>query len=192
MKKTMKTLLKSIITAVLCAAVVIVGIRAESGTACAAEKKVPLKVVFDKTAVTLVKDLNDTKYNPGRVGESAKLKKLKEKWGGPSKKEVSENGLTYYTWKKGKTSVKVNDQADKGYIGGISIDIGDKNGSMCGIKIGMKKADAVKKLQKLFGKEKVEVVEAEDGEYILATSVYLPVHFGLSDGKVTDMSWGRS
>lgn len=174
------------ITAVLCAAVVIAGIRTESGTACAAAKKVPLKVVFDKTAVNLIKDLN------GGHGDTAKLKKLEEKWGRPSKKKAGD-GTTSYTWKKGKTSVEVNDYlAEKGCIGSIHISIEDKNGSMCGIKIGMKKTDAVKKLQKLFGKEKVEVVEAEDGEYILATSGYLPVHFGLSDGKVTDMSWGRS
>lgn len=57
----------------------------------------------------------------------------------------------------------------------------------------MKKADAVKKLQKLFGKEEVEVIEAEDGESISATAGgYMPFGFGLSEGKVTGMGWSRS
>lgn len=54
----MKTLLKSMLAAVLCAAMIIAGISTGAGTACAASKKAPLKVVFDKKAVNLIKDLN--------------------------------------------------------------------------------------------------------------------------------------
>lgn len=57
------------------------------------------------------------------------------------------------------------------------------------LKTGMKKADAIKKLQKSLGKKAV----SEDGEYIMALAgPYMPVQIGLSDGKVSYISWFRS
>lgn len=177
----MKTLLKSMLAAVLCAAVISTG----AGTACAASKKAPLKVVFDKKAVNLIKDLNTS---TGR-GDTPKLKKLEESWGRPSKNK-DESGITTYTWKKGKTSIEITDyDVEKGGIGSITISIEDKNGSLCGVKTGMKKADAIKKLQKSLGKKAV----SEDGGYIMALAgPYMPVQIGLSDGKVVSISWFRS
>lgn len=181
----MKTLLKSMLAAVLCAAVIIAGISTGAGTACAASKKVPLKVVFNNSAVNLITDLNTS---TGR-GDTPKLKKLEEKWGSPSKKK-DDSGMTTYTWKKGKTAIEITDyDAEKGGIGSISINIEDKNGSLCGVKTGMKKADAVKKLQKSLGKKAV----SEDGEYIMALAgPYMPVQIELSDGKVISIIWFRS
>ncbi len=181
----MKTLLKSMLAAVLCAAMITAGISTGAGTACAASKKAPLKVVFDKKAVNLIKDLNTS---TGR-GDTPKLKKLEEKWGSPSKKK-DESGMTTYTWKKGKTSIEITDyDVEKGGVGSISINIEDKNGSLCGVKTGMKKDDAIKNLQKSLGKKAV----SEDGEYIMAlTGPYMPVQIGLSDGKVSSITWFRS
>ena len=181
----MKTILKSIIAAILCAAVVIAGISTGSGTAFAASKKVPLKVVFDKTAVSLIKDLNTS---TGR-GDTPKLRKLEEKWGKPSKKKDG-YGMTTYTWKKGRTSIEVTDyDVEKGGVGSISINISDKNGSLCGVKVGMKKANAIKKLEKSLGKQAVQ----EDEEHISALAgPYMPVSIELTDGKVASISWGRS
>lgn len=98
--------------------------------------------------------------------------------------------MTTYTWKKGKTSIEITDyDVEKGGVGSISINIEDKNGSLCGVKTGMKKDDAIKNLQKSLGKKAV----SEDGEYIMAlTGPYMPVQIGLSDGKVSSITWFRS
>ena len=78
---------------------------------------------------------------------------------------------------------------ETGGVGSISINIEDKNGSLCGVKTGMKKDDAIKNLQKSLGKKAV----SEDGEYIMAlTGPYMPVQIGLSDGKVSSITWFRS
>lgn len=200
-----KKTLKAVIAFMLCAAAIITSISAGTGTVCAQGKKIPLKVGFNGVEIVLVKDIN----SGGR--EDTKIKTLKAKWGKP--KKVEDNGTTaFYTWKKGKTSIEICNNTTKGYVGGITVNIKDKNGSLFGVKVGMKKSAVLKKLKKVAGSKNVVVakegqnfyfnddgeciVEGEptgDDEYIcLASSVYMPVSFDLKNGKVKSISWFRS
>ncbi len=201
----MKTTMKRHITALLCAALVMTGL--EAGTAYAAGKKTPLKVGYRGTTISLIKDLGTS---TGR-DDTPKLSSIKKKWGNP-KKGTSE-GMTTYTWKKGKTSIEITDfDAGKDGVGSITVDIRDKNGSLCGVKVGMKRDAAVKKLQKQFGKKVVLVVKEgqqidmkDDGSYIATGKAtgegetiyvyagpYMPVSIELENGKVTALSFWRS
>ena len=194
----MKKLFKSIIAAVLCAVIVIASIG--TNTAYAA-KKTPLKVTFNGKSINLIKDM----YS----GDAPKIKELEKKWGEAGKKKL-DTYYSEYTWKKGKTSIKITDHGD-GYVGGVTVSVKDKNGAMCGIKVGMKKETALKKLQKLFGEEKViiqtegqsisvdennnPVLEGEptgDGEHILVCIGYAPFGPELKNGKVSSISFWMS
>jgi len=179
----MKTTLKSIITVIICIATAITSISAGMGTACAAGKKIPLKAGFKGTEIILVKDLNSGSR------EDIKIKKLEKKWGKPSKTKRFNENKTSYIWKKGKTSIEItNDSTCKDYVGGIHISIKDKNGSLYGIKVGMKKNMAAKKIKKALG------IKAEyNGESLLVdTGLYAPISFEIKNGKVSSMYWGRS
>lgn len=203
----MKTILKSMTAAVLCAVIMIAGISTESGRAFAAGKKEPFKVGFKNTVVSLIKDVN----HEGARGDTPTIKKLEEKWGKPSKKK--QNSTKVYTWEKGETTISVTDyDAVKGHVGSIHINIGDKNGSLCGVKVGMKTADALKKMEKAFGKKRVVlckegqyavpddndgyVAEGEptgDKEFIsVYAGPYMPIGISLKNGKVSSISWWRS
>lgn len=179
----MKTTLKSIIALIICIATIITSISAGTGTACAAGKKIPLKAGFKGTEIILVKDLN--------IGsrEDTKIKKLEKKWGKPSKTKRLNENETSYIWKKGKTSIEItNDSTCKDYVGGIHISIKDKNGSLYGIKVGMKKNMAAKKIKKTLG------IKAKDDDESLwvDTGCYAPISFEIKNGKVSFMHWGRS
>ena len=205
----MKITLKSIIALIVCIATVITSISAGTGTAYAAEKKIPLKVGFNGEEVTLVNDLNEG----GR--EDTKVKKLEEKWGKPYKTEnLGDDGKICYTWKKGKTSIEIinNGIAEpRVYVGHIYINIKDKNGSLLGVKVGMKTATALKKLKKIAGNKNTILVKkgqelqtdkngnyiakgeaTGDGKSIHVTSIYAPIGFTLKNGKVSSIGFSRS
>ncbi len=203
----MKKELKSLIAFMLCAAAIITSVSAGTGTVSAAGKKIPLKAEFNGTEIVLVKNLN------GDSREDTKIKTLEKKWGKP--KKVKEDGsLTFYTWKKGKTSIEIGNNTPSGnHVGYIKIDIKDKNGSMFGVKVGMKKSEALKKLKKVAGSKNVivtkdgqetwfdkeenkYVTEGEptgNGEYIsLFSEYYITVNFDLKNDKVKSIYWFRS
>ena len=129
----MKKLFRTMIAAILCAAIAIASIGTDTAYAAG---KVPLKVTFNKKSVTLSKDINESI-------KKVSLKILKKKWGKPKKK--TNDGYTTYTWKKGKTSIRYS----AGKFSDIDINIEDRNGEMFGLKIGMTKDAALKRTEKL-------------------------------------------
>lgn len=185
----MKTTLKSIIALIVCIATVITSISAGTGTAYAAGKKLPLKVGFNGTVVTLINDLNTSNR---LTSETPKLKKLKEKWGKPD--QTKHDSRLTSIWKKGETSIQITNSSVKDdEIGGITIDIKDKNGSLFGVKVGMKTATALKKLKKVAGNKNVTLNKDGDDLYIVVVNnTYMPSSFTLTNGKVSSIYWYRS
>lgn len=208
-KKTMK----SIFALILGAFIAISAVNPE--TAYAAGKKMSLNVGFKGKTVNLIKDINNGERNEITIAS------LKKKWGKPKVKKSDDGYFVFYTWKKGKTKIEVGDavvEAGKknysGYVGSISISIKDKNGSLWGVKVGMSKADAMKKIKKALGTKKVlkqkstkdgsieieggwpdvdEVYISQGKDCINAwTGVYMPIGFGIKNGKVSSISFWRS
>ena len=147
----MKQKIKSMLALILCAMFVMTGILSTGAdTAYAADGKVPVKVTFKKTTVTVSKDASD---NDDSLDVT--LETLNKKWGKP-KKPTEDMGFGYvattYTWKKGKSSIKyiVGDGPIHSYF---DVFIYDKNVEIFGVKYGMKKDAALKKLKKLAKKE---------------------------------------
>jgi len=133
MKKTFKT----IIIMILCTIITVTGISAE--TAYAADNTL-IKVTFNKKSVKLKID--------GEKGiKRVKLNTLKDKWGTPE--VYKDEYMERYSWKKGKTEIYYADDLTDPERSLISINADDKNAAICGIKVGMKKAKAVKIMKKL-------------------------------------------
>ncbi len=156
-----KWIMNVMIAAALCAVITVSGILSGATASYAAEKKQPLKVDFCGKTATLMKDVYQWKQ-----GSQVKIKTIEKKWGKPGKKEPGfDNGTWDYTWKKGKTSITMNNYSGTalGDVGGISIEINDKNASIYGVKVGMKKDQALKNLKKAVGSEKVIVLK--EGEW---------------------------
>ncbi len=192
---SLKRIVKAMLAVALCAAMAVSGIGTGAAVSHAAEKKQPLSVNFCGKSAVLVKDLNQAE----KQGSQVKFKTLEKKLGKPDKKEAGYDGSKdawTYTWKKGKTSIMVNNFTGTvpGNIGGIEIEIGDKNASVYGVKVGMKKETALKKLEKAAGSEKVIVLkegewpqgEEKDGKYSLTSGAGEAV----SDSEVIHAAMG--
>lgn len=143
----------------------------------------PMKVAFKGKTVTLFKDTLPTAKN-----QCATMKKVQKAWGKGKKKPY---GSSYsYTWKKGKTEIMVTDNWYKGRVGGMTISIKDKNASMMGVKVGMTKAQALKKLKKTFG-SRVKNIKFSDGTPAIQIENTM-CSFSLKSGKVIRMSYFSS
>lgn len=186
----MKATWKRILTAILCAAILITGLATMTGIDTAyAAKKHPLKVTFNGKSVTLAKDI-------GEEAHATSLDTLEEKWGKPKAKINKMEGTAAYTWKKGKTSIMLTVYNDGGTC--ISVNIPDKNGSILGIKTGMAKATALKNLKKATGLQ-----EGEEGIYVyeeygnpkIDEIINIPISIAckvyLKDGKVTNIYYKK-
>lgn len=199
MKMKRHNKLKAAVALILCAFIVLSGISTE--TAFAANKKIPLKVKFNGAEVSLIKDIYVDTDNLIPL-----LSSLKKKWGTP-KIDKHDGDWSSYTWKKGKTRIEVNNWAffagamekEDDIMSGGSFSIKDKNASVWGVKVGMTKDAALKKIKKALGIKKVYKTY-ESGVCIVAkkksievwTDVSYPVTFELKNGKVTCISWLRS
>ena len=166
----MKKTFTSILAMILCAIIAITGISSE--TAYAADSNT-LKLTFNKKSITLSID------NEKGV-ESVKLSTLKNKWGKPE--SSGDNYLTTYTWKKGKTSINYTDYYETPQFSNFSVSIYDKNGSLCGIKVGMKKSKAVKIMKKIGAKE-----INDDSISVELASRRIGISCGFEKGKVTQI-----
>lgn len=199
----MKTTCKRILTAILCVAIAITT-SIGANTAYAAGKKLPLKVTFNGATATLVEDF--------KADISGTMKTVEAKWGKPNAKEKLDfYDYTRYVWKKGKTTITINDRGD-GFVGSIELDIYDKNGAIGGVKAGMKVETALKKLYKIYGKKNVaplkegQYAEPEKdaititgkatGKEIIRIAInsgeYMPVSISIENGKVSSMHFFRS
>lgn len=197
MKMKRHNKLKAAVALILCAFIVLSGISTE--TAFAANKKIPLKVTFNGVTVNLVKNLRS------EDDSSPALSSLKKKWGTPKTAKQGEGDYAEEThsWKKGKTEIKLSyvpvgpySEKKGGFNTYVGVVIEDKNGSLWGVTVGMKKDTALKKIKKALGTDKVyktldgkdqsKVFIVENKKIIAAnTGVYMPVNFVLKDGKVT-------
>ena len=136
----MKKKLTTILAMLLCAIITITGVCAE--TAYAAEDTT-IKLTFKKKSVT---------YSVKEDGiERVNLKSLKKKWGKPSD-TYEYYGIYGYTWSKGKTNFTYEDNTTTPERSLFVINIGDKNGSISGIKVGMKKSKVKKILKEISNK----------------------------------------
>lgn len=171
-----------------------------------AESAGGIKIAFNgKKAVVL---------NSGAEPET--LSQVEKKWG--KKTRLAEGYEEYagdaYVWEKGKTFISIREYSASGGggLGYVMLEIGDKNASVAGVKVGMKRSSALKKLQGSFGKKKV--AQLKDGQYAVPdggsftiegkasgkafteisvmTEKGMPLSFTLKNGKVSKISWMRS
>ena len=165
-----------------------------------------IKIVFNgKKAVTL-----------NSSSEPETLSQIEKKWG--EKTRLAEGYEDYageaYVWEKGKTFISIREykESEGGGLGFVMLEVGDKNASVAGVKVGMKRSRAVKKLQGIYGKKKVALLKGgqyavPDGdsftiggkasgksytEISVMTEKGLMLSFSLKNNKVTKISWMRS
>lgn len=167
----MKKKLTTILAMLLCAIITITGVYTE--TAYAAEDTT-IKLTFKKKSVT---------YSVKENGiERVNLKSLKKKWGKPSD-TYEYYGIYGYTWSKGKTNFTYEDNTTTPERSLFVINIGDKNGSISGIKVGMKKSKVKKILKKISNK-----VESSDEYGTINASIVderVSISCQIKNGKVT-------
>lgn len=116
-----------------------------------------IAIVFDgKKSITL---------NSG--SEPKTLSQVEKKWG--KKTRLAEGYEEYaaeaYVWEKGKTFISIREykESEGSGLGYVMLQVEDQNASVAGVKVGMKRSRAVKKLQGLYGKKKVALLK--DGQY---------------------------
>ena len=133
------------------------------------------------------------KYKPKIKMNAKTYASVKKAWCKANKVEKDDYG-TFYTWKSGKTSITLGaDEKGKRsydkYSGGFLIDIQNKKASLCGVKVGMSKKQALQKLRKQFGQKHV----FNEGDMILVDTPPLePMMFTLKSGKVKSIYWFSS
>lgn len=185
---------KGITAIMLCMVLALTGLNVQ--VASAASGKVPLKVTFKGKTAAFVKDLN-------KVSKYPTVKSLTSKWGKPKKSAVQYNAeeAWKYTWKKGKTEISLmtDTKDEKAEIRFGKVDIRDKNGALCGVKVGMKKDTAVKKLKKVLKALglKNEDMSIDDDRisiswFTLTTTTEYNAggfEFELKNGKVSSCFW---
>ncbi|MDO4475694.1 MAG: hypothetical protein Q4B59_02795 [Lachnospiraceae bacterium] len=120
----------------------------------AAQKK--LKVTYKGKSATII----------NAKGNSLTYPSLKKLWGNPNKTEkYPEYKQIRYTYKRGKSFVRANYRTKGSGLPGYTsytISIKDKNMSLNGVTVGMKKKDALKQLKRAFGSGKKSI----DGEWV--------------------------
>jgi len=158
---------------------------------------------------TVVLDSGAFSHNMNMI----KIKNVKKAWGKPNKTVTNEESKIH-TYKKGKTKITLytkvyNSAASNGYKKGYyhlgDITIKDKNASLAGVKVGMSKNTAMKKLKKYYGTNKIDMGEYFTGDKRKISRVYyengainvfmgpfMPIEFIIKKGKVTEISWMRS
>lgn len=151
-----------------------------SGTDVSAAQKAVLKVGYKGKTVTLMKNLKDSHKN------NVSLKTVQKAWGKGKKKKM--NNFAAYTWKTKKTRIEISDNNNPGKVSGLSITIEDKNGSVAGVKVGMTKAKALKKLKKTFGAKHVKMQKIENGNLIVIERLGL-FNYVVKSGKVTRINY---
>lgn len=118
---------------------------------------------------------------------------VKKAWGKATKVEkesyMGEKEGYCHTWKNGKTRIVFHTQKNGKRYGDIVIDIRDKKATLCGIRVGMSKKQALQKLRKQFGKKNVS---AKKNKIYAFTGPSLPLIFDLRSGKVSGMNFMAS
>ncbi len=178
----MKQKIKSMLVLILCAMLAIAGI-ASTDTAYAAGGKMPVKVTFKKKTVTIDSGKSTN-------GADVQLETLEKKFGKPA--ETTENDCTTYTWKKGKTTIEyaIYYMGDTVFQKHIGIDVQDKNAVLYGIKVGMNKSMALKKLKKAYGAKKSDIY-GDSPEVLRFNANCISSSVEFKNGKVTRIQYGN-
>ena len=175
---------KKRILSIFMALCVIAGLVLGAQTEVSAKTKKTVKVTFNGKSITL-----DTDRGQKARKEPKTLSAVENKLGKKSRMATDDDGVygNAYVWEKGKTTIAISEDEANNGLGGISITIKDKNGSIDGLKVGMTKAKAVKKLKNAYGSTHVQV--SKNSIYVDNT-----VMFGieLKNGKVSEITWFRS
>jgi hypothetical protein len=145
----------------------------------AATPKKAISVTYKGKTKTLIKisDVKKSSYR-GCVNPNT----LTKAWGKYTKK-TNEN-VEDYIFKKGKSKVTIGTFGDGWWS--MEISVKDKNMAVCGVKVGMTKAKAVRTLQSVFGKN---AVTATSTKITAKNGVYEPVTVTLKSGRVTGISF---
>lgn len=141
------------------------------GTDVSAKSKVALKVTYKGKTVTLIKN-----------NKKVSIKSVQKAWGQGNPKTT--NTWMTYTWQTKKTKISIEDNHYTGKVGGINISIEDKNGSIAGVKVGMTKAQALKKLKKVYGSKHVQA----QGDFIRIDNLGMN-SFTIKSGKIVRMGY---
>lgn len=183
-----------------------------------AKTQTGVKVTFNKKTVVFDRTYVDEggEFKAKTKSEPKTLKDVEKKWG--KKTRLAGKNEEYagqaYVWEKGKTKITIMQDAGGAGLGYVELNIRDKNASVAGVKVGMKRAAAVKKLQKLYGKKRV--AQLRDGQYaspdekgslnidgkakgkaytsieVSAGADGMTLSFTLKNGKVSGIYWMRS
>lgn len=157
------------------------------GADVSAKSKVALKVTYKGKTVTLIKDNDEIIKNPVTY-KKVSIKNVQKAWGKGSSKTTKLSGTTTtwktYTWKTKKTKISIADNHYPGKVGAIDISIKDKNGSIAGVKVGMTKAQALKKLKKAYGLKHIQV----QGDFIRIDNLGMN-SFTVKSGKIVSMGY---
>ena len=152
----------------------------------AAAKTVNLTVRYKGKNVTFEKfhNINGSKSKVKCAMGAKTYAAVKKAWGKANKVEKDDfmGEGNSYTWKNGKTRIVFGTYKNGKRKGDILIDIQNKKATLCGIKVGMSKKQALQKLRKQFGKKNVTVTE---NQILVQLGYYHPVEFNLKSGKVS-------
>lgn len=154
----------------------------------AAAKTVNLTVRYKGKNVTLEKfrNVGGSKSKVECTMGAKTYAAVKKAWGKANKVEKNNymgKGNTY-TWENGKTRIAFGTYKNGKRKGDIVIDIQNKKATLCGIKVGMSKKQALQKLKKQFGKKNVS---ATKNQIFVQMGYYLPIEFNLKSGKISSI-----
>lgn len=125
--------------------------------------------------------------------EPKTLKEVEKKWGKKTRlaKGTEEYAGEAYVWKKGKTFISVRQDPGGECLGYAYVESKDKNVTVAGVKVGMKKAAAVKKLQKQYGASAVTADKGSKGT-IYGGGDWGMLEIQFKNNKITGILWMRS
>ena len=158
----------------------------------AAAKTVNLTVRYKGRNVTFeaYRNMNTSKVNCTQKAKTyAAVKKAWGKANEVEKEELGDYHCWRYAWKSGKTSISFFTDKKGKRMGDIVIDIQNKKATLCGIKVGMSKKQALQKLRKQFDKKNVS---ATKNQILVKMGPFNPMTFNLKSGKISSIYFWHS
>ena len=155
----------------------------------AAAETINLTVRYKGKNVTFEAYRNPNTSKTKIVKKAKTYAAVKKAWG---KANVVEGGVGgyAYTWKSGKTEIWFNTDEKGKRSESILIDIKNKKATLCGIKVGMSKKQALRKLRKQWGKKNVSTTKNQ-----ILVQTYpglIPMTFDLKSGKIRSIYYMHS
>ena len=153
----------------------------------AASKTAKLTVRYKGKNVTFMtyRSISSSNANVKTTLNSKTYAAVKKTWGKASKTKKEDYGNNYI-WKSGKTKISFYTYENGKRRGDIYIDIRNKKASLCGVKVGMSKKQALQKLRKQFGKKRVT---SDKNQILVNVPPADPIVFNLKSGKVKSIMY---